>query len=78
MICRDEVHVVVREEHHLLASCPCTHCELERERRNREDPTNHLIKTLPVEAAYILGFISRRNPHGSVARDLMIRKQGGL
>jgi hypothetical protein len=72
MIRDDEIFVVVREEHHLLRTCPCVDCVAERERRAADErvPANKHIKRLSVEAAHVLGFVSHVDPSGSVARRL--------
>jgi len=73
MINKNEINIVTRVEHHLLCSCPCEECIKERQRRESRAPTNHLIKHLKSDAAFVLGFISHRNAHGSLARELMTK-----
>jgi hypothetical protein len=62
---------VVRIEHHLWKTCPCSTCEEERERR---DHSNHPIHNLSVEAAHALGFLHSRCPEGSLARQIAARE----
>lgn len=68
----DSVLIVCKTEHHAWATCPCDRCSEERKRRER--PPARRIVRLNCEAAQILGFIPRRSPHGSLARELMLRE----
>ena len=62
-------------EHHWLPTCPCETCVA---RRGCVDFfTEDTKRSITVEAAYLLGYIASRSPHGSVARELQIA-QGGL
>lgn len=72
----ERINVVTRIEHHNLDSCPCEACREERKRRSlpsKHLPGNHILR-VPPSVAYLLGYFSRRNPHGSLAREL---KQSG-
>lgn len=64
-----ETHIVHKIEHHVLKTCPCSACEAERKRR--EPPANPHILRLKPSVAYLFGFIPRRHPQGSLARELM-------
>lgn len=64
-----DIHKVTRVEYHHLPTCPCIECV--KERKRREPLINNHIKKLSVKAAYHLGFLRRRSPQGSVARELM-------
>ena len=67
-----DVYVVTRteESHHYLPTCPCVACESERRRRVIVTSTDSHLRTMPVGVAYVLGFIRKRTPGGSVARKL--------
>lgn len=78
MINENEIHTITRVEHHLLCSCPCVDCQQERERRTIKGPASTPIKRLSVKAAYLLGFIHRLSPCGSVARSLQNNSQLGV
>ena len=67
---KDEVFKVDCVEHHHLPSCPCKACRAERQRRKLPSP----LMSLPPDVAFALGYISSLNPHGSVARQLMLKK----
>ncbi len=66
------VFEVTSTEHHHLPTCPCVRCVVERERRS--GPANDHVRNLSVDAAHILGFISKRCPAGSLARQLAERQ----
>ena len=64
-----ELHIV-RGEVHYLPICPCSACEAERDERFEDKlHSPRLVKITP-EAAYILGFIPRPKPKGSLAKQL--------
>jgi len=65
-----EVFEVSRIEHHHLPSCPCKACGAERRRRKLPSP----LMSIPPDVAFALGIISSLNPHGSVARQLMQKR----
>lgn len=66
----DEILVVEKVEYHLWKTCPCQACRLERKGR---EPSGSFtpIKRLSVSAASLFGYLPCRNPHGSLARQLM-------
>jgi len=62
---------VMKIEHHCLDTCPCSACSEERERRSiSSNPTKSSIRKLSVEAAYTLGYISKRCSAGSLVSEL--------
>jgi hypothetical protein len=62
---------VVKGTHHALNSCPCSACVRERKRRDIPVPSSEprLINVSP-KVAYLFRYISRLNPHGSLARQI--------
>jgi hypothetical protein len=70
---RDNVLKVIREEHHYWRTCPCSECQAERERQSCQSSLPH-VKRISVSVAYLLGFIPRRSPHGSRAKELAAKK----
>ncbi|KKN88377.1 hypothetical protein LCGC14_0249400 [marine sediment metagenome] len=66
-----DILIVRKEEHHLWRTCPCDLCAAERDRTTYSKPTLPSTRKIPVDAAYLFGLIPSRNPHGSVARELM-------
>ena len=68
-----DVFEVVRRELHWLPDCPCDACVMERERRSRLSSFRHPLKSISVSTACALGFIKRRSPDGSLAKELMTR-----
>jgi len=73
----DDVFVVTTTEHHYLPTCPCNKCEAERQRRGLNATPDTPIRHISVDTAYLLGFITRRCPSGSLARQEMLREQQG-
>lgn len=67
----NKIHVVLKEEHHALNSCPCFECVAERERRATS--LQHPLHCLSVDAARAFGFVGPGLPEGSLARRLMNR-----
>ena len=67
----DQILIVNKEEHHYWPTCPCEACE--RTREYRKPTSNRHIKLTP-GAAYILGFIPRLSPGGSLTRDLQAKQ----
>jgi hypothetical protein len=65
------LHRVVKVEYHYLPSCPCSDCVSERNRQGLSHVEESRQVSLPPDAAYLLGFISKRSPEGSVARRLL-------
>ncbi len=67
---------VVKTEYHAWRVCPCQACQSERERRAPANPSlpGSRLTRLSADAAYLFGFIRRRNPHGSLARELMLKR----
>ena len=71
-----DIHEVTRTEHHWLPTCPCGECRAERDRRSSASPPANSIRHIPPETAHVLGFIrTPRPPHGSLARELMIKSK---
>ena len=70
------VHVVYREEHHILETCPCPECVRERRRRERAQKATSAApcRDLSPDAAHALGIIKHRCPTGSLASE--IRQRG--
>lgn len=63
---------VTKIETHYLPLCACEACVQERERRSQvDDPTPLHVKHISPAVAFLLGHIETRNPHGSLARELM-------
>lgn len=60
---------VIKEEVHYLPCCNCSACTAEKARRDESQPRTP-IKRISVNAAHLMGIISHRSPHGSVARNL--------
>lgn len=69
----EKIHVVKRVEHHLLDTCPCDECSVERECRTLQYPSKNRILSVPT--AYTMGFIKRRSEGGSLARQLRKKLQ---
>lgn len=67
----NQVIEVVKVEHHFWPTCPCDVCALERKRRERPSRRDPAVKSMSVDAAALFGYLPRRNPHGSFARQLM-------
>ena len=71
---RPEVLEVMRIEHHLWRTCPCSVCEENREQTEQEEkrrPANSPIRHVSVETAFLLNLITSRCPEGSLARQLV-------
>ena len=64
------LHRIVKVEYHYLPSCPCSDCVSERKRQGLSHVEESRLVSLPSDAAYLFGFISKRSPEGSVARHL--------
>ena len=64
------IHIVNKVEHHWVKTCPCDACKEQRKRMTTASPPPH-VKSMSVESAHLLGFLRRRSPHGSLARELM-------
>ena len=73
----DDTLLVHKVEHHLWRTCPCGECVRERERRDTSKIPQDSRRSISVDAAHILGYIPSRNPHGSVARELMLHHGSG-
>lgn len=69
----NDILVVMKEEHHLWRTCPCSVCAEERERQNTSPSLPPSSRKVSLNAAYFLGIIQNRNPHGSLARELMLQ-----
>ena len=69
----ENIHRVVRIESHWLPTCQCDSCIAERKRRSSlpSSPIRHLSP----DAAFHLGYINARNPHGSFAREVFETQQ---
>ncbi len=67
----DEIHVVLKEEHHAFQSCPCSECVAERERRaSPKQSLQHPLHSLSVDAARTMGYIGQGLPAGSLAAQM--------
>ena len=71
------VFEITTTEHHSLNTCPCCRCAVERERRGLNVPPRTPLKIMSVDAALLFGYLPRRNPCGSLARQLMRENQVG-
>lgn len=67
------IHVVYKEEHHNLLTCPCEACDKERLRRKKKSPSDSHL-SIPPSTAYLFGLIPSRQSEGSLARKLMLHK----
>ena len=66
---------ITKKEIHYWPACPCEVCRHKRaEEAARRTPSKQSHRRLSVEAAYTLSFIRTRRPHGSVARELMLKQ----
>ena len=65
-----EILEVTKVEFHHWPTCLCDVCHEERQRRSCLQPTTSHLKSISVPAAHTLGFIKRRCPAGSRAREL--------
>ena len=70
----DDVHEVIRVEHHALKSCPCPACVAERKRQGAVISDDSRLLTLSARAAYLFGFIPKRSRGGSYLRQLITKE----
>lgn len=61
----------VRGEHHYWPTCPCDECLAVRDHRRMHSSKQSHHKSISLDQARRLGFLSKPNPYGSLAAQIV-------